>query len=359
MDKWDRDKLEHETRLFDAVVEAADRLKEYKMRYDNPDLRLRILALTDGDDQGSHSSSRDAIKACLRDSEAGMGVTVDAVVIGNESRSAALRQITEGTGGFFVKPPDMQDAVSSFTREPMLTMQDRLVAGNGVPVKKSVLPHNAQLLTAAGALEQQQQTSMMVSMDALLEGEEGGGGRRGANGKRGNKTKGRSGKDGRGGVGGVGSNGAGQGGAGQRTAASAMSRRSMQSRLLTELKSCMRHDIRGVRGPYLESENITIWVLVMDGPLGSAYEGGQFQVVVEFTDDFPDKAPVVRFQTPIWHVNVSEDGRVCHSVIAQAWTQDTDMVMVLQCIYQVRFNVPLAANLIKCLQPQLISCRCK
>ena len=110
----------------------------------------------------------------------------------------------------------------------------------------------------------------------------------------------------------------------------------MQSRLLTELKSCMRHDIRGVRGPYLESENITIWVLVMDGPLGSAYEGGQFQVVVEFTDDFPDKAPVVRFQTPIWHVNVSEDGRVCHSVIAQAWTQDTDMVMVLQCIYQVR-----------------------
>lgn len=49
------------------------------------------------------------------------------------------------------------------------------------------------------------------------------------------------------------------------------------------------------------------------GPEGSPYEGGWFDVRLQFTPDFPGKQPRAYFKTEIWHPNVDQPplGYVC------------------------------------------------
>lgn len=41
------------------------------------------------------------------------------------------------------------------------------------------------------------------------------------------------------------------------------------------------------------------------GPPGTPYEGGTFQIDVRLASDYPFKPPTMKFDTKIWHPNVS------------------------------------------------------
>jgi ubiquitin-conjugating enzyme (huntingtin interacting protein 2) len=41
------------------------------------------------------------------------------------------------------------------------------------------------------------------------------------------------------------------------------------------------------------------------GPPGTAYEGGTFEVDISIPNEYPFKPPVMKFLTKIWHPNVS------------------------------------------------------
>ena len=48
------------------------------------------------------------------------------------------------------------------------------------------------------------------------------------------------------------------------------------------------------------------------GPLDSPYEGGKFIVNIDFTDNYPYKAPRCKFVTKIFHPNIDIDnGAMC------------------------------------------------
>ncbi|WIA32431.1 hypothetical protein OEZ86_003253 [Tetradesmus obliquus] len=54
------------------------------------------------------------------------------------------------------------------------------------------------------------------------------------------------------------------------------------------------------------------WLTQLAGPEGSPYEGGWFDVKLEFTQGFPGHQPQATFITKIWHPNVHYPGRdVC------------------------------------------------
>jgi len=42
-----------------------------------------------------------------------------------------------------------------------------------------------------------------------------------------------------------------------------------------------------------------------DGPPGTSYEGGTYEVNIEIPNEYPFKPPVMRFATKIWHPNIS------------------------------------------------------
>jgi ubiquitin-conjugating enzyme E2 A len=47
------------------------------------------------------------------------------------------------------------------------------------------------------------------------------------------------------------------------------------------------------------------WQAVIFGPDDTPWEGGTFKLLLEFTEDYPNKPPVVRFLSKLFHPNVS------------------------------------------------------
>lgn len=57
--------------------------------------------------------------------------------------------------------------------------------------------------------------------------------------------------------------------------------------------------------------NILVWQAVIFGPDDTPWEGGTFKLLLEFTEDYPNKAPDVRFLTHMFHPNIYNDGKIC------------------------------------------------
>jgi len=70
---------------------------------------------------------------------------------------------------------------------------------------------------------------------------------------------------------------------------------------------------------FISEENFFQWKGVISGPRGSPYANGRWLVTIVFPDSYPFAAPVVRFVTPIYHCNVSSDGRTCLNA-AKDWS---------------------------------------
>ena len=53
------------------------------------------------------------------------------------------------------------------------------------------------------------------------------------------------------------------------------------------------------------------WTCLMIGPEGSPYANGYFRLTIDFRDDPPTQPPEIKFLTPIYHLNINDDGHVC------------------------------------------------
>ena len=57
------------------------------------------------------------------------------------------------------------------------------------------------------------------------------------------------------------------------------------------------------------------------GPPDTPYEGGQYEVDIRITPEYPFKPPDMRFVTKIWHPNVSsQTGAICLDTLGSAWS---------------------------------------
>ncbi|KND03792.1 uncharacterized protein SPPG_01248 [Spizellomyces punctatus DAOM BR117] len=66
------------------------------------------------------------------------------------------------------------------------------------------------------------------------------------------------------------------------------------------------------------------------GPQGSPYEGGQFLVDIELPDDYPFKPPKMRFETPVYHPNISsQTGAICLDILKDEWSPVLTLKTVL------------------------------
>ncbi len=69
-----------------------------------------------------------------------------------------------------------------------------------------------------------------------------------------------------------------------------------------------------------QGEDMTKWDAKIQGPEGSPYEAGTFLLELDFSDNYPFKAPKVLFKTKIYHPNVKTNtGEICTSAIENDW----------------------------------------
>ncbi|KAI5420269.1 Ubiquitin-conjugating enzyme E2 2, variant 2, partial [Lathyrus oleraceus] len=57
-----------------------------------------------------------------------------------------------------------------------------------------------------------------------------------------------------------------------------------------------------------QDNNIMLWNAVIFGPDDTPWDGGTFKLTLQFTEDYPNKPPTVRFVSRMFHPNIYADG---------------------------------------------------
>ena len=71
----------------------------------------------------------------------------------------------------------------------------------------------------------------------------------------------------------------------------------------------------------LVSNDYRHWKGRIKGPIDTCYQGGIFDVDIIIPDDYPFKPPKMKFDTKIWHPNISSvTGAICLDILKNDWT---------------------------------------
>jgi len=106
---------------------------------------------------------------------------------------------------------------------------------------------------------------------------------------------------------------------------------SARRRLVRDLKKLQEDPPESIMAAPLE-DNIMSWQAVIFGPEDTPWEGGVFKLSMEFSEEYPNKPPVVKFVTKIYHPNVYNDGSICLDVLQNQWSSIYDISAILTSI---------------------------
>ena len=103
-------------------------------------------------------------------------------------------------------------------------------------------------------------------------------------------------------------------------------------RLNIEAEEMMKNPPEGVLIE-MDSQDPLKWIILVAGPKGTAYEGGQFRLLCKFPESYPFKPPGIKFETKIYHPNVNKDnGEICQDVYEKDWLPTKKVSGVCQLI---------------------------
>ncbi|CAD6570805.1 MAG: hypothetical protein TREMPRED_006027 [Tremellales sp. Tagirdzhanova-0007] len=129
-------------------------------------------------------------------------------------------------------------------------------------------------------------------------------------------------------------------------------------RIQRELAELMAQPVEGVT-VIPDENNIQSWQVFIQGPPKTAYANGKFVLSVEFSHDFPFKAPTVsvggvltnardieggvllqmKFKTRMYHPNIDSEGNLCMGILkVEQWKPSTKMNSLLIAIYDLIEN---------------------
>ena len=102
-------------------------------------------------------------------------------------------------------------------------------------------------------------------------------------------------------------------------------------RLIRDFKKVKDDPPEGGTGAPL-GDNIMKWGAVIFGPEDTAWEGGTFHLTIDFTDEYPNKPPIVRFVSKMFHPNIYADGAICLDILQNQWSPIYDVSAILTSI---------------------------
>jgi len=110
-------------------------------------------------------------------------------------------------------------------------------------------------------------------------------------------------------------------------------------RLQGELRRLMLTNLSGISA-FPEQSNLFKWIGTIVGPDGTVYEKLTFKLLLEFSNEYPYKAPNVKFITPCFHPNVDFiSGSICLDILKEKWSALYDVQSILMSI-QSLLNEP-------------------
>ena len=89
--------------------------------------------------------------------------------------------------------------------------------------------------------------------------------------------------------------------------------------------------------------NFRIFLVAIDGPRDTPYEGGYFEADLMLPDDYPMSPPKILMRTKIWHPNIDRQGRICLDILKNNWTPALQIRAVLLSL-QALLSAPDASD---------------
>jgi len=99
-------------------------------------------------------------------------------------------------------------------------------------------------------------------------------------------------------------------------------------RIIKETMRLQSEQIDGIKAVVNET-NARHFHVIIDGPGGSPYEGGKFQLELFLPEEYPMSAPKVRLLTKIYHPNIDKLGRICLDILKEKWSPALQIRTVL------------------------------
>ena len=78
-----------------------------------------------------------------------------------------------------------------------------------------------------------------------------------------------------------------------------------------------------------KNDDLMNWEATIIGPKGSPFEGGIFNLTIKFPQNYPFRAPEVKFVTPVYHPNINKHGDICLDILKDQWSPALSISKVL------------------------------
>ncbi|XP_060556192.1 ubiquitin-conjugating enzyme E2-17 kDa-like [Ruditapes philippinarum] len=90
-------------------------------------------------------------------------------------------------------------------------------------------------------------------------------------------------------------------------------------------------------------DDLLHWTASIVGPADTPYEGGQFDLRMDFPTDYPLKPPKIWFLTKVYHPNVDAKGKICIDFLLDEWKPSFSISYILLAICSLLMH-PNAEN---------------
>ncbi|KZV85120.1 UBC-like protein [Exidia glandulosa HHB12029] len=88
-----------------------------------------------------------------------------------------------------------------------------------------------------------------------------------------------------------------------------------------------------------DESNLFNWAGTIKPSSESPYKGGTYKFTLVFPENFPFKAPNVKFTTKIYHPGINEQGEICVTLLKDDWKPSISVVTILNTIAE-KINNP-------------------
>merc|ERR1719265_2428627 len=273
------------TAIYSAVTEAAKMLEKHFHK--DPQVDLRILVLSDGQSNTGVPPQK-ALEAANR-----IGAVVDAIIVG-DNPDANLRKIVSATGGECYQINSLGEGFELLESESVVSLRARRGGAEKPPWREREMVEfhsiEEKMITRGTAVQRAPALAPDFAKKAVV-----------------NVAK----------VAAL--------DATSVSAQSAGCSAACAKRIMMELKQVGS----GTDGIWLHSgegihifpspDAINFWRVLIEGPSGSPFEGGVFALNVVIPNDYPFKAPQITFETPVYHCNVNDSGKICLDILYDKW----------------------------------------
>jgi ubiquitin-conjugating enzyme E2 D/E len=282
------------TAIYSAVTEAASMLEKHFQK--NPQIDFRVLVLTDGQSNTGVPPTQ-ALEAVNR-----IGAVVDAIIVG-DSPDANLRKIVSATGGECYQIGSLGEGLELLESESVVSLRARRGGTEKPPFQlREMVEFNSiaeKTMTRGTAVQRAPILAPSFAKKAVVD---------------------------------VASLDQSSVSTPSGVSAASLKRVMMElKQVASGTQAIWMHSGEGIH-VFPSPDTISFWRVLIAGPSGSPFESGVFALNVIIPSDYPFKPPQITFETPVYHCNVNDSGKICLDILYDRWSPSLSVPKCLEAI---------------------------